>query len=89
MLKSSGLATAFKSQYTWAINMQTKRIKKSIVSLFICHILLYKNVSRLVRRNVDCILGSDEISREGLLEALTEIDTNEGAGPDGIPPLFL
>ena len=31
-----------------------------------------RNVSRLARQNVDCILDSTRIYREGLLEALTQ-----------------
>ena len=48
-----------------------------------------ENVSKLARQNVYCILGSAEISREGLLEALMQINANKRAGPDGIPPPFL
>ena len=49
-----------------------------------------KIASRLAMQNVDCILGSAKISREGLLKALTQIDANKEVGdPDGISPLFL
>ena len=37
----------------------------------------------------ECAQSVLEISREDLLEALTQIDANNGSGPDGIPPLFL